>query len=71
MMMMKNKYVVATLRQRQRRAADQLGQERRHPLGPLLLGRDVPSLQADPEAYLGVVDSMYVKPEQVMLVARA
>ena len=34
--------------QRQRGAPDQHGQEQRHPLGPLLLGRDLPSLQARP-----------------------
>ena len=35
-----------------------------------MLGHSFPTRRSsDPEAYLGVVDSMYLKPHQVMLVA--
>ncbi len=68
--MMKKKFVRRHALQRQRRALDQHGQEQRHPLGTTAFsGETFRHYKPDPESYLGVVDSMYLKPHQVMLVA--
>jgi 2-haloacid dehalogenase len=68
--MMKKKFVVATLSNGNVALLINMAKNGGIPWDHCFSGETFHHYKPDPEAYLGVVDSMYLKPEQVMLVAR-
>ncbi len=67
--MMKKKFVVATLSNGNVALLINMAKNGGIPWDHCFSGETFHHYKPDPEAYLGVVDSMYLKPEQVMLVA--
>ena len=67
--MMKKKYVVATLSNGNVALLINMAKNSGIPWDHCFSGETFHHYKPDPEAYLGVVDSMYLKPHQVMLVA--
>ena len=66
---MKNKFVVATLSNGNVALLINMAKNSGIPWDHCFSGETFKHYKPDPESYLGVVDSMYLKPEQVMLVA--
>ena len=67
--MMKKKYVVATLSNGNVALLINMAKHSGIPWDHCFSGETFHHYKPDPESYLGVVDSMYLKPHQVMLVA--
>jgi 2-haloacid dehalogenase len=67
--MMKKKYVVATLSNGNVALLINMAKNSGIPWDHCFSGETFHHYKPDPESYLGVVDSMYLKPHQVMLVA--
>ena len=67
--MMKKKYVVSTLSNGNVALLINMAKHSGIPWDHCFSGETFHHYKPDPESYLGVVDSMYLKPHQVMLVA--